>query len=330
MAKRDFNLAAKIFLGLSVVDIVLNIVKAYTKYQVTFTGGETLIIEMSINLMILIAIVFTFLKKRWALISLIALYIIRMFAVVSYGTDISVSYQLGGNFVYLIRDFAWFAIAMCFKKNGISGWKSMLSNSIHTEEQSTHLEQTELPPPIPIKKTTESKQHFSFKSTYIIWGLVVLVSITLGSLITSLVINKSANQVEEHLVPEKYLVIFDNGFQIWDNELYLNNFQMLREKRPEISIYKLQLTTNIDIDEYFYVTHIVDEGIWNGEKLLSKIAELKDTYPSCTVYQLVHIQGLYEDEIRFTAEGKNYHIPLDLVKDFTSDFPDAKLIKKEN
>lgn len=128
MAKRDFNLAAKIFLGLSVVDIVLNIVKAYTKYQVTFTGGETLIIEMSINLMILIAIVFTFLKKRWALISLIALYIIRMFAVVSYGTDISVSYQLGGNFVYLIRDFAWFAIAMCFKKNGVSGWKAMLAS----------------------------------------------------------------------------------------------------------------------------------------------------------------------------------------------------------
>ena len=63
MKTRDFNLAAKIFLGMSVLDIVLNIVNAYTKYRVAFVGGEILIVEMIINFMILIAIVFTFMKK---------------------------------------------------------------------------------------------------------------------------------------------------------------------------------------------------------------------------------------------------------------------------
>ena len=157
MEKRDFNLAAKIFLGISVLDIILNIVKAYTKYRVAFFGGETLIFEMIINFMILIAIAFTFVKKRWALIALIVLYVIRMFALVSYRSDISISYQLGGNFAYLIRDFGFFAIAMCFKKDGVSGWKAMLLS----EEKllaATTMDDNSVPPPI-VTQLEETKSH---------------------------------------------------------------------------------------------------------------------------------------------------------------------------
>lgn len=372
MAKRDFNLAAKIFLGLSVIDIVLNVVKAYTKYQIIFTGGETLIFEMGINLMILVAIVFTFLKKRWALISLIALYIIRMFAVVSYGTDVSVSYQLGGNFVYLIRDFAWFAIAMCFKKNGVSGWKSMLSNNIKGEDILVNPPSIEIPPTLSESDANDTFQNTIFeelipltltpaedcedtqankteilnqstlspattpstcsiKRIYILLSVFVLVSLVLGVFIGSLINYGGVNSnTKESIIshPVKYIVIFDNGYAVWDRNLYLSNYEMLKEKRPEIPIYELHKTTQIDIEKYFYVTHIVGEGIWNGETLLSKIAELKDTYPSCTVYQLNHIQGLYKNEVYYNANAATYAIPLDKVEKFTKKYTDAKIVKE--
>ena len=374
MEKRDFNLAAKIFLGMSVLDIVLNIINAYTKYRVAFVGGETLIIEMIINFMILIAIVFTFMKKRWGLITLTVLYVIRMFAIVSYRSDISVAYQLGGNIPYLIRDFGFFAIAMCFKKNGVSGWKSMLSNNIKGEDSLVNPSIVEVPPILSENKANDTLQNtipeesvppvltddedcedlqknkskeqnqltsspsnttspWSIKRLYILLSVFVSASIGIGVLIGILINNDGVDSKPKESTishPEKYIVIFDNGYAVWDRDLYLSNYEMLRDKRPEIPIYELHKTTQIDIEKYFYVTHVVGEGIWNGEKLLSKIAELKDTYPSCTVYQLNHIQGLYENEVYYNANKATYAIPLDKVEKFTKKYTDAKIVKMDN
>ena len=372
MKTRDFNLAAKIFLGMSVLDIVLNIVNAYTKYRVAFVGGEILIVEMIINFMILIAIVFTFMKKRWGLITLTVLYVIRMFAIVSYRSDISIAYQLGGNIPYLIRDFGFFAISMCFKKNGVSGWKSMLGNNIKEDDRLVNPSPIEMPPTLsesganntlqnaiaeelgspaltpdedcedaqanksevqkqPSSSQSNTQSPWSIKRLYILLSVLVLISLVLGVFIGSLINYDGVDSNTKETAiscPEKYIVIFDNGYAVWDRDLYLSNYEMLKEKRPEVPIYELHKTTQIDIEKYFYVTHIVGEGIWNGETLLSKIAELKDTYPSCTVYQLNHIQGLYKNEVYYNANAATYAIPLDKVEKFTKKYTDAKIVKE--
>ena len=46
--------------------------------------------------------------------------------------------KLGANFVPFVRDFGPFAIAMCFRKNGISGWTAMrLTEKHHTNKSSS-------------------------------------------------------------------------------------------------------------------------------------------------------------------------------------------------
>lgn len=126
--ERDFNLVAKILLGLSMITTGMAIFSCMLKFgfieyaNVTVTS---LIIEIVLDVLILIAGFAVFLKHRWGLIALTALFIIRMFATIPLDSAMY-SYQLGGNMVHFFRDFGLFAIAMCFKKNGVSGWKSIL------------------------------------------------------------------------------------------------------------------------------------------------------------------------------------------------------------
>lgn len=89
---------------------------------------STLIITIIFNILILIAATLTLKKKRNGLIFLIALFVLRMFVTIPWGGQISISYSLGSNFADLIIDFGLFAILMCFRKNGISGWVSMLAS----------------------------------------------------------------------------------------------------------------------------------------------------------------------------------------------------------
>lgn len=110
----------------------MSIITTCTKLALPHYGGNAMIIGIIFNIGILSTSFFTFLKKRWALISLIILHLARPFATISYNSNIDIAYQLGGTFMYLVRDFFPFAIAMCFRKNGISGWKSMLSSNTDT------------------------------------------------------------------------------------------------------------------------------------------------------------------------------------------------------
>lgn len=144
MNRRDFNLAAKIFLAISMLYTLTGIITSCMKLALPHYGGSAMMIGIIFNIGILSASIFTFLKKRWALISLIILHIARPFATISYDSNIDIAYQLGGTFVYLVRDFFPFAIAMCFKKNGISGWKSMLSNNIDTHSADQENPNTEI------------------------------------------------------------------------------------------------------------------------------------------------------------------------------------------
>ena len=130
--KRDFNGAAHFFLGLSMFAAIMAIItSALNISNYSFFGiGNTnlLIIEIVMDVLIVVAGILTFMKKPYGLIALTLLFIIRMFATVDYSSSLSVAGQLGGKTALLIRDFGLFAIAMCFKKNGISGWKSMLAS----------------------------------------------------------------------------------------------------------------------------------------------------------------------------------------------------------
>ena len=143
--KRDFNGAAHFFLGLSMFAVIMAIItNAMNISNYKFFGfgnTDTLIIEIVMDVLIVVAGILTFMKKPYGLIALTLLFIIRMFATVNYASSLSIAGQLGGKTALLIRDFGLFAIAMCFKKNGISGWKSMLASEeyviAHTRESET-------------------------------------------------------------------------------------------------------------------------------------------------------------------------------------------------
>lgn len=131
--KRVVNGAAWIFLGLSMFATLIGVITNFLNYN-TYTkmgiyqNSSIFIIEAILDILILVAGFFTFKKNRYGLIALTALFIIRMFATVPWGGDVSHAYMLGGKTVYLLRDFGLFAIAMCFCKNGISGWRAFFAS----------------------------------------------------------------------------------------------------------------------------------------------------------------------------------------------------------
>ena len=132
---RDFNGAAKFFLGLSMVGVALTIVSSSISIgNYKYFGWDTSILvkEIVIDLLILGAGVLTFLKKRAGLIGLVVLFIIRVFATIPQGGNVSMAGHLGANSALFFRDFGPFAIAMFFRKNGISGWDAMLSTDNHS------------------------------------------------------------------------------------------------------------------------------------------------------------------------------------------------------
>lgn len=144
--KRDFNKAAKILLGLSMFAVGMTIVNSILIIKTNSYFGVSnsiLIAEISFDVFILAASVLTFMKKRYGLIALIILFVARMFATIPTGGDIAYSYHLGGKMALFFRDFGLFAIAMCFKKNGVSGWKSFFSSpEIASEQESISSEDT--------------------------------------------------------------------------------------------------------------------------------------------------------------------------------------------
>lgn len=134
---RDFNAVAKVLLGLSMFAVTVAIITSIQKISInSYLGGNNgaLITEIIIDFLILGASVLTFMKKKYGLIALTLLFIIRMFATIPSGGDIAYSYQLGGKMAFFLRDFGLFAIAMCFKKNGVSGWKAFYAKEKHIGE----------------------------------------------------------------------------------------------------------------------------------------------------------------------------------------------------
>ncbi len=145
-ATRDFNAVAHIFLGLTMFATAVTIIgnffeisnnNFFEEYYGLSNNNDVIVTEIVFDFMILIFAVLTFIKKRYGLIIFTLLLIIRVFATANtvyvYGYDMS-AYVLGQKTAIFIRDFCPFAIAMCFRKNGISGWKSMLASEKYVKE----------------------------------------------------------------------------------------------------------------------------------------------------------------------------------------------------
>jgi len=128
--KRDFNLAAKILLALSMFSVGVAIINGFSNISAQkhfIHHDNTLITEIVIDFCILAASVLTFMKKRYGLVALVTLFCIRTGNIPS-GGKVPYEYLLGGKCAHLFSDFLPFAIAMFFRKNGISGWKAMLAS----------------------------------------------------------------------------------------------------------------------------------------------------------------------------------------------------------
>lgn len=154
--KEDFNLAAKIFLVYFIIKQISGIIGAVSNFRVNeYLGGITgcYIATIIVNSALIISALFAFKPRKYALISIIVFLLIKTLAIFPYGNGHASGMAFGRNVGYLIVDFAPFAIALCFKKNGISGWRAFFSK----RKKSNQIENPEsvvgLKPSIPISKT---------------------------------------------------------------------------------------------------------------------------------------------------------------------------------
>ena len=114
---RDFNGAAKLFL----------VIAAFSINSMIGYSSEMYVPQIVFSLLSIAAIVFTMMRKRWGLIALLVIAFIEIFGTVPAGS-LSYSYLLGQNIAEFVFNYGLFLIAMCFRKDGLSGWVSMLAS----------------------------------------------------------------------------------------------------------------------------------------------------------------------------------------------------------
>ena len=141
---RDFNGAAKLFLLIPILTSLTSILTTISKIRIAAMFGYPVsgyVIQIIFCVLVMIAVIFTLTRKRFGLISLLTIIVLKVFATYP-GGNMAFSYFLGTQFAYFIRDFGLFFIAMFFKKDGISGWVSMLASEEYVEANTTRQEET--------------------------------------------------------------------------------------------------------------------------------------------------------------------------------------------
>ncbi len=170
--KREMTNAAKFFLGLSLLSVLIDMFSIGTQISIAPSANASstslyLYIRFLIDFLLLITGISVFMMKKAGLIAFICLFVIRLF-IFPFGTDVSTAYYIGSNFPKFVVDFAPFAIALCFKKNGISGWRAFLasdkliSNTINdnlTLEPAIHLDST------PTEKDNEEEDSSTYSQS---------------------------------------------------------------------------------------------------------------------------------------------------------------------
>ena len=140
---RDFNGAAKLFLLIPIFTSVTGILTTISKIRVATMLGYSVssyALQIFFSVLVIVAAIFTLTRKRFGLISLLTIIVLKVFATYP-GGNMAFSYFLGTQFAYFIRDFGLFFIAMFFKKDGISGWTSMLASEEYVEANTIRQEE---------------------------------------------------------------------------------------------------------------------------------------------------------------------------------------------
>ena len=127
---RDFNGAAKLFLVIAALRMLMACITNFQLIRINSMIGyssEMYTSQIVFSLLSIVAIVFTMMRKRWGLIALLVIALIEIFGTVPAGS-LSYSYLLGQNVAEFVFNYGLFLIAMCFRKDGLSGWVSMLAS----------------------------------------------------------------------------------------------------------------------------------------------------------------------------------------------------------
>ena len=127
---RDFNGAAKLFLVLAGFRLLMECIKSFQMIRINSMIGystEMYSTQLVFSLLAIAGIVFTMMRKRWGLVTLLVVAVLEVFAMIPSGS-LSYSYLLGGQVAEFLFNYGLFLIAMCFKKDGLSGWVSMLAS----------------------------------------------------------------------------------------------------------------------------------------------------------------------------------------------------------
>lgn len=127
---RDFNGASKLFLVIAALRMLMACITNFQLIRINSMIGyssEMYTSQIVFSLLSIVAIVFTVMRKRWGLIALLVIALIEIFGTVPAGS-LSYSYLLGQNVAEFVFNYGLFLIAMCFRKDGLSGWVSMLAS----------------------------------------------------------------------------------------------------------------------------------------------------------------------------------------------------------
>lgn len=133
---RNFNGAAKLFLVIAAFRMLMACIKNFQLIRINSMIGyssEMYVLQIVFSLLSIAAIVFTMMRKRWGLIALLVIALIEIFVTVPAGS-ISYSYLLGQNVAEFVFNYGLFLIAMCFRKDGLSGWVAMFASEKYIQE----------------------------------------------------------------------------------------------------------------------------------------------------------------------------------------------------
>ena len=153
---RDFNGAAKLFLVLAGFRLLMACIKNIQLIRINSMIGystEMYSAQLVFSLLAVVGIVLTMMRKRWGLVTLLVVAVLEVFAMIPSGS-LSYSYLLGGKVAEFLVNYGLFLIAMCFKKDGLAGWASMLASEEYVLAHQTKIEEKAAEP---IKTEEEPK-----------------------------------------------------------------------------------------------------------------------------------------------------------------------------
>lgn len=129
-------MAAKVLLVITVILKFKKLITEVMHIRVNAILGYDLSnigFEIAFYVLVIVFGILTIMRRRYALITLYSLYVAKLLILLPINSNMSISYYMGQQFANFMFDLGLFSIAMFFKSNGISGWRSMLMSNKRLE-----------------------------------------------------------------------------------------------------------------------------------------------------------------------------------------------------